>query len=212
MPKVVDHEQRRRQIADAMWRVIAREGMAAASARSVAAEGAWSLGAVRYYFTSQDELLRFAIDQMIEGVTARVRHQWRTGSPGEERCRRVLEELLPFDERRTGEVRVWLAALVQSQVDPSLTDLCQAGWRGTRLVCRGVVAEVRGEDRLFAQVVADPDPPLPPKLEKAAELLHTVVDGLTLQASTIPDAVDEREVRRQLSRYVSAVRTGEWSG
>lgn len=127
MPKVVDHEQRRRQIADAMWRVIAREGMAAASARSVAAEGAWSLGAVRYYFTSQDELLRFAIDQMIEGVTARVRHQWRTGSPGEERCRRVLEELLPFDERRTGEVRVWLAALVQSQVDPSLTDLCQAG-------------------------------------------------------------------------------------
>ena len=38
MPKVVDHEQRRRELGHAVWRVIRRDGVERASVRAVAEE------------------------------------------------------------------------------------------------------------------------------------------------------------------------------
>lgn len=202
---MVDHDERRRAIADAMWQVIARDGLEAASARTVAAEGGWSLGAVRHYFRNHDELLRFAIDRMLEGVTQRIREEWRGGQPGQARCRRVLEQLLPLDERRIGEVRVWLAALVRAQVDPLLDDLRHAGWRGTRLVCRGVVTEVGGQAELFAALMEGGERALPACLERHAAHLHTWIDGLTLQAVTMPEVLGSRQVRTQLADQLGVI-------
>ncbi len=54
MPKIVDHDARREEIAQALWRVVRRDGIRAASVRTVAAEAGWSAGAVRYYFPDQD--------------------------------------------------------------------------------------------------------------------------------------------------------------
>ena len=36
MPKIVDHDERRRSIIEATWRVIAREGIASATTRGIA--------------------------------------------------------------------------------------------------------------------------------------------------------------------------------
>ncbi|WP_141015027.1 TetR/AcrR family transcriptional regulator [Nocardioides sambongensis] len=196
MPKVVDHDERRREIAEAVWRVIARDGMAAASARTVAAEGGWSLGAVRHYFSSQDELMLFAVTEMIDGVVGRLQAIRAAHRPGPARCRRVLEQLLPLDERRTGEVRVWLAALIRSHVDPAFDEVRRAGWDGTRRICRGVVLELAGREG------AAPSTPLGARLEAQASDLHTWVDGLTLQSATMPDALPADEVRRQVRTHV----------
>ena len=65
MPKVVDHEQRRRELAAAVWRVIGREGVAEVSIRAVAAESGWSTGALRHYFATRAELLAFACEEVI---------------------------------------------------------------------------------------------------------------------------------------------------
>ncbi len=62
MPKIVDHDARREEIAQALWRVVRRDGIRAASVRTIAAEAGWSAGAVRYYFPDQDGLLSFAMD------------------------------------------------------------------------------------------------------------------------------------------------------
>ena len=37
MPKIVDHAERRREVLDATWRVIGREGLEAATVRRIAA-------------------------------------------------------------------------------------------------------------------------------------------------------------------------------
>ena len=59
MPKIVDHEVRRRELAEAVWRVIVRDGVGDVSIRSVAAEAGWSSGALRHYFSTRAELLAF---------------------------------------------------------------------------------------------------------------------------------------------------------
>ncbi|NLZ97477.1 MAG: TetR family transcriptional regulator, partial [Micrococcus sp.] len=50
MPKIVDHEQRRRELAQAIWSIIALRGLSAVTLRSVAAEAGVSMGTVQHYF------------------------------------------------------------------------------------------------------------------------------------------------------------------
>lgn len=72
MPKVVDHEQWRREIAEAVWRVIRRNGVEGASVRTVAEEEGWLAGALRHYFGTQSELLDFAIELAAERIRQRI--------------------------------------------------------------------------------------------------------------------------------------------
>jgi AcrR family transcriptional regulator len=202
MPKVVDHDERRREIAEAMWRVISREGLAAASARSIAAEGGWSLGAVRHYFSSQDELMVFAARAMVDAVIARLERVVQARGPGQRRCAELLEQLLPLDDERTAEVRVWLAVLIRSHVDESLAEVRMSGWEGTRELCRGVVAELAGRGPGGSGVSARR---LSRSHEIRAERLHAWLDGLTLHAITVPEVLPPDDVRRLVRRELSAL-------
>ena len=57
MPKIVDVEQRRAELADAAARLIARSGIEAATMREVAAEAGLTTGALTHYFADKHELL-----------------------------------------------------------------------------------------------------------------------------------------------------------
>ncbi len=73
MPKIVDHEARRRELAEALWRITRRDGWEAITLRGVAAEAGVSMGLVQHYFRSKDDMLRFALEIIIEDVRAEIR-------------------------------------------------------------------------------------------------------------------------------------------
>lgn len=62
MPKKIDHKARKQEIAKATWKVIMEGGVEAASVRNIAKEANLSLGSLRHYFTTQDELLNYAME------------------------------------------------------------------------------------------------------------------------------------------------------
>ena len=100
MPKIVDHEQRRRELAEALWRVIAESGPTAVSIRSVAAEAGWSPGSLRHYFQPREELLVFAMNLSEDRVTARITSlsaAHPAGMPLTDRVAQYAEQLLPLD-------------------------------------------------------------------------------------------------------------------
>ncbi|MDP8952326.1 MAG: TetR family transcriptional regulator, partial [Actinomycetota bacterium] len=72
MPKVVDSDARRTQIAEAVWRVILRGGLERASVRNVAREAGLSMGSLRHYFGTQAELPAFAMQLVTERVRGRI--------------------------------------------------------------------------------------------------------------------------------------------
>ena len=71
VPKRVDHEERRRQIADALLRVAATRGLHATGMREVAAEAGVSLRLVQYYFGTKEELLLAAMQHLAARFSAR---------------------------------------------------------------------------------------------------------------------------------------------
>lgn len=103
MPKIVDHEQRRREIAEAVYRIAAADGVAAVSMRRVATELGLSLGAVQHYFASRDEMLDFASSDLGRRRERRVRRGLlRLGRFPRERdiLRLPAEAGPPLDEER----------------------------------------------------------------------------------------------------------------
>ena len=126
MPKRVDHEERRRQIADALLRTAAARGLHATGMREVAAEAGVSLRLVQYYFGTKEELLLAAMQQLAaqfsDRVLARIRRAKETGGPASPRdvIAAVLTEALPADDERRTFTVVYTAYLALSLTDPAL--------------------------------------------------------------------------------------------
>ena len=103
MPKRVDHEHRRREMAEALLRIAGTRGLAAASMRQVAAEAGVSLPLVQYYFDSKDELLLQGLRHLGEQLWNRVQGAVRPLDPVTTEPREVLETtlraVLPIDEQ-----------------------------------------------------------------------------------------------------------------
>ena len=82
MPKLTDHARRREELGDAAWQVLLRDGVGRVSVRNVAAEADPTVSSLRHVFATQDELLVFALELVLE------------------RVRRRVEPLLPVTDRR----------------------------------------------------------------------------------------------------------------
>ncbi|MBA3508847.1 MAG: TetR/AcrR family transcriptional regulator, partial [Thermoleophilaceae bacterium] len=72
MPKVVDHEQRRTEVAAAARAAIADRGLDGATVRDIAAAAGVSTGVLAYYFRDKDELLLQALRDSYEAAAGRM--------------------------------------------------------------------------------------------------------------------------------------------
>lgn len=179
--------------------MIRRDGVQAASVRAVAAEAGWSPGSLRHYFNTQSELLRFAIELILERVPQRLRDRLDDANlDPPDRAQAIMEELLPLDDERNVEMLVWLAFTDRARVDQTLTSIRQQAWDGTRYLCRLVVADLRGVPR--PELLVDPLPD--PDDESRAERLHALVDGLSLQGITYPDRMPPDRLRAVLADHL----------
>ena len=126
MPKRVDHEERRRQIADALLRTAATRGLHATGMREVAAEAGVSLRLVQYYFGTKEELLLYAMQQLAirfsERAMARIGKLKETGDPVSPRdvIAAILTEALPADDERRTFTILYTAYFALSLTDPAL--------------------------------------------------------------------------------------------
>lgn len=182
MPKVVDHEQRRREIVDALWRVIQRDGLAAASVRTVAAESGWSAGSLRHYFATQDELRMLAMTSLLERATERIEGTGRQVRDLDSLARWVCEAL-PVDPLRRAESEVWLAMAAAAATDPGMRDVLDDAFTGMRRMCDSAV---RFADQLRGGGLA---------LDAETERLHALVDGLAVHGTRHPDRMPPARLR-----------------
>jgi AcrR family transcriptional regulator len=126
VPKRVDHEERRRQISDALLRTAATRGLHATGMREVAAEAGVSLRLVQYYFGTKEELLLSAMQYLAArfGERAVARFKQASGSASPARPRDViaatLAEALPADDERRTFTILYTAYFALSLTDPAL--------------------------------------------------------------------------------------------
>lgn len=194
MPRHTDPVQRREQVAEALFRVVASEGMQAATLPRIARELGATTGLVQTYFTSKDELLAFAFARLEELVRARAAAALQdAGSGVPDQLVAAMGVLACVDEHGEDvEGRVWLAFLARAVNSDRLHPLHAASAREVRDLCEQAfrTAQARGE------ISADLDP------RAEAVALAAFADGLAVQRAMEPDRVTRQFARTLLRGYV----------
>ncbi|MGO9803314.1 MAG: TetR/AcrR family transcriptional regulator [Steroidobacteraceae bacterium] len=198
MPKIVDHEQRRDEIALVACRVVAEYGFDQATIVRIAREAGYTTGMVAHYFDTKQEIviasLRLILRRIEERLTA-------AAGAGDRELLSLLTEALPVDATRFTECAFWAAFWGQVSADKRLKRInawmhreyvklferCLArGWSDWRQwspltrdqVLRSLVTFING---LTASVVASPgDWPAARQLAQLRlqlELLHAWARG-----------------------------------
>lgn len=169
MPRVVNHDERREEIAEAAWKVIEREGLARADLRKIAREVGYTTGVITHYFRDKRELMSFAFGLLVDRSMARM-----SRASAEAGLMEALAQVLPLDKERRRETTVWLAMVSASLTDPELAEELRLRYRQAReamLPVFGIALEEGlGEDP-----------------EDVGDELLAVVDGITIDALSDPE-------------------------
>ena len=184
MPRRVDHEERRRQIADALVRTAATRGLHAAGMREVAAEAGVSLRLVQYYFGTKEELLLFAMQQLAAQFAERGLRRIKqitqikdTVGPASPRdvIAAILTEALPADDERRTFIVLYTAYFALSLTDPALAIAPLV--RNSAAVTDVVAGQLRA-----AQAAGDTPAHLDPDLEVVSLLTMSAGLGTSVLA------------------------------
>ena len=154
MSRQANHDQRRIQIIEATWRIIARGGFAAATMREIAAEAGFANGGLKHYFTTKDELLAAAFQRTFYRINERA--ALTVGeSKGLEAIRCLCLEMLPLDEERTVESRVTVAFWDRTSVNKQLMKIHADSFAIWRHWMQQHLDLARGDDQLPADLSND---------------------------------------------------------
>jgi TetR/AcrR family transcriptional regulator, transcriptional repressor of bet genes len=117
MAKIVDHGQRRDEIALIACRVVAQHGFDQATIVRIAREAGYTTGMVAHYFDTKQDIIIAALRLILRRVEERLT---RSGAAGESDLLSVLSEALPLDETRYIECSFWIAFWGQVPADRRL--------------------------------------------------------------------------------------------
>ncbi|MEY9936911.1 TetR/AcrR family transcriptional regulator [Streptacidiphilus sp. MAP5-3] len=123
MPKRVDHEERRHQIAEALLRRAGTRGLHAVAMRDVADEAGISVPLIQYYFKTKEQLLHFALGYLAQRMGERVRKRVRadgTSPTPRTVIEAILAEALPTDDESRTFHLVYTSYATLALTDPAL--------------------------------------------------------------------------------------------
>jgi len=117
MPKIVDHEQRRDEIALVACRVVAEHGFDQATIVRIAREAGYTTGMVAHYYDTKQEIVIAALRLILRRIEERLT---RPAGDGQSDLLTILTEALPVDEERYTECAFWTAFWGQVSADKKL--------------------------------------------------------------------------------------------
>jgi TetR/AcrR family transcriptional repressor of bet genes len=188
MPKVVDHAQRRRELVEASWDVIADDGIEHLTMRRVASAAGCTTGRISHYFRNREELLSSALSAAYDEAERRMIAIEDSALPTRERLQLVAYEGLPLDAGRLRQWKVWIVFWAAAASSSSLSDLNKARYRGWR--------------KLLLRLLVDIDSLSKRDSEARADELLALIDGLGIRV-TLNSSVSLRKLaRKTIDEYV----------
>jgi AcrR family transcriptional regulator len=181
---VIDHEQRRRDIAEMTIDLVARKGIGAATIRHIAAEGGFSTTAITHYFADKQELLVWAFEVLSEEGERRFEAQLAQ-DPHD--MIGALLTMVPWCEANRRRWKGYLAFWDEAARNPYLANLVAKGTR-------------TGLSHLERLLLAGE--PRPRNVERSVKLLNALVQGLAMQMLVEPQGWPLESVRGALKEAV----------
>jgi len=198
MPKVVNPQQRVALLTEAVFVILCKEGMHGITLAGVAKHTNLAIGSVRHYFPTRHLLVESAIRSLIDTIVKRINDHYQVFARQAEDTQTlqdrqqltvaVVQELLPYDERRRQEAILWLRLINEGIHDPDFQPYAAHLLAGMREVVARILTTA-----LDYPIKTDP---------YAVEHLSTVIDGLTLDMITAGSGMTLQKARGLLLYHV----------
>ena len=181
MPKIVDHEERRRALARAAVDAVGASGLDQAKLSDIARVAGVTTGALAHYFPDKDAVLAAALEDVCRRLLSRI-----SADGGHVRIEDIATAL-PMDEVSINDWRVWIAywgrapfseslRTIHQQCYQEIEDVLTAGFvqasETPRLLAAAIIAAVDG---VGTRATLDPET-WPPERQRA--LLSALLDPL----------------------------------
>jgi AcrR family transcriptional regulator len=174
MPVFVDHDERRRQVVEVASRLIAQVGLEGVGVRDIASAAGCSTAIVSHYFHNKKELLFLTYEASIDRASER---SLVSLGPGGLDVRGYLAEIMPLDEERLIEWKIWVAFWAKAISDPEIAAKQRDCVRRTRDNILKVLQKLRASGAL----VDDLD------LPETARRLLVLIMGMAVQVLFDPE-------------------------
>ncbi|MBX3487812.1 TetR/AcrR family transcriptional regulator [Parvibaculum sp.] len=183
MPKKIDHNARRRDIARAAISVIGEQGIDNTRLVDVARAANATTGAITHYFEGKDALLLAALDRLAQDILHAIRH-----ATADDDLVELAALLLPVDEQRLRDWRVWLSFFGRAVGDPALARINKAYYEEFR---DGIAGLIRAQQKL-GKLSRDIAP------ASTADAIISVIDGFGVRTSLEREEWPPERQRQQL--------------
>ncbi|MEU8434112.1 TetR/AcrR family transcriptional regulator [Streptomyces sp. NPDC029216] len=186
-----DHEARRRDVSEAVWRVLAAHGFGGLTLRAVATELGATTGMLTHYFPAKRDLVAYALDLLTERTAARPRP---SGGQGLAALRAALLGVLPLTPEATASNRIWVSSWDTALADPTVSADHARKYAQSRAKLRDLVTA--------AQQLGELPPGDPERIATAAQSFSL---GLTVQALFAPEAFPPARQTELLDDYLRSL-------
>jgi len=220
MPKFVDAARRRQEVVEAVFRIIAADGLERASLREVADEAQLAVGSVRHYFASSEELLVHSFGVVVDRILGRVAAadaRLAELAPGTAEHHlgvlTLLGEFLPLDEERAVDACVWMAFKNAARTKLFLAPEADRSHRAVAATVGRLVLRLSAVGGAGADDAPDAAPAANTGAENAdqqwlvteAERLLATLDGLTMHALLQPEWMTAAVCRDVLESHLAGL-------
>ncbi|MBS1907328.1 MAG: TetR family transcriptional regulator C-terminal domain-containing protein [Actinobacteria bacterium] len=134
MPKIIDHDQRRREIVEVAKGIILKGGFEAATMRSIAAEAGFANGALKHYFPGKESIVAATFETILAQMSEGVQEAGSDPASAEVALRSFLEATIPRDPEQIAAGRVLLALWEYAMSNEQLAELYRShlgSWRAS---------------------------------------------------------------------------------
>ncbi|MCW1823734.1 MULTISPECIES: TetR/AcrR family transcriptional regulator [Mycolicibacterium] len=185
---------RQGEVVDAAIRVIARDGLAAASLRSIAREIGYTTGVVMHYFKDKRELLVAAAQAVFDPFDPLLADVTSDGFDG---LRRLCVLPLPTTPANEALWRIYAQALASAETEPAFAATVRSRYGTIRERVRTLLADGQHEGYLRN----DFDP------AAQCDILCALIDGLALHAISEPGRFPPGRLEALVTQELEKLRT-----
>lgn len=126
MPKIIDHDQRRRDIIEVAKRLILQGGFEAATMRSLATEAGFANGALKHYFPGKESIIAATFQSVLAEIDPRQLLDEEAPHPERDpvvHLREAIDMWLPSEEHEINAGRVLLVLWEHAASNGELAEL-----------------------------------------------------------------------------------------
>lgn len=192
MPKLVDHEKRRLEIAQATWVTIKALGLENLTLRDIAIKAGFTTGVFSHYFKNKNSVLRYSFNIAYRNAYDRIIKANEDIPDGFMRIRNALVELLPDGRRPESIAFVSLCFGIRNSKDPLLAKEYKIKMDEYRELLKLYILDVLNKDEIHIQKMPD----------EIIDLFTAVLDGLCIEALLNPKTYTKKRCIRTIENMI----------